>query len=310
MTKKFKRVVCAALALMMGSSLGIEGIIRTQANSGSAATAVSSATSGNIRYKNVTGQFNTSNIVKENLNSSVLENTGVSSSTESHAEHTVIVSFKGDGLLEAAGNAEVDSYLLTKDGQQAEKNIKARQDAFLSALSAKNIRYSLVHRYSTVDNAVAIRVNTRYVSTIKEMSGVESVVLSQTYSQPQSVVSYAATGSAAAGAATTNETTVYKTGIYDSSEFADEYAGEGMVVAILDTGLDYTHEAFSKQPKDQSKLGMPLDTLTEIFADKTLAAEERASLSGGTLTAKDVYVSSKVPFAYDYADDDNDVYPS
>ena len=310
MTKKFKRVVCAALALMMGSSLGVEGIIRTQANSGSAATAVSSATSGNIRYKNVTGQFNTSNIVKENFNSSVLENTGVSSSTENHAEHTVIVSFKGDGLLEAAGNAEVDSYLLTKDGQQAEKNIKARQDAFLSALSAKNIRYSLVHRYSTVDNAVAIRVNTRYVSTIKEMSGVESVVLSQTYSQPQSVVSYAATGSAAAGAATTNETTVYKTGIYDSSEFADEYAGEGMVVAILDTGLDYTHEAFSKQPKDQSKLGMPLNTLTEIFAEKTLAAEERASLSGGTLTAKDVYVSSKVPFAYDYADDDNDVYPS
>ncbi len=310
MTKKFKRVVCAALALMMGSSLGVEGIIRTKANSGNATTAVSSVTNGSIRYKNVTGQFNTSNIVKENFNSSVLENTGVSSSTENHAEHTVIVSFKGDGLLEAAGNSEVDSYLLTKDGQQAEKNIKARQDAFLSALSAKNIRYSLVHRYSTVDNAVAIRVNTRYVSTIKQMSGVESVVLSQTYSQPQTAVSYAATGSAAAGAATTNETTVYKTGIYDSSEFADEYAGEGMVVAILDTGLDYTHEAFSKQPKDQTKLGMPLNTLTEIFAEKDLAAEERASLSGGTLTAKDVYVSSKVPFAYDYADDDNDVYPS
>ncbi|MBO5362826.1 MAG: S8 family serine peptidase, partial [Clostridia bacterium] len=129
--------------------------------------------------------------------------------------------------------------------------------------------------------------------------------------QPESVTSYAATGgSAAAGAATTNETTVYKTGIYDSSEFKGRYEGEGMVVAILDTGLDYTHEAYQTAPKNLDKLGLPLSAVTEIFSEKGLRAEERTALSGGNLTAKDVYVSDKVPFAYDYADDDNDVYPA
>lgn len=313
MTKKFKRIVCASLALMMASSLAAEGVIRTNAMSGEAVQNVAAmATDGSVRFKNVTGQFDTSKIVTENFNSSVLENKNVDTVTENYAEHTVIVSLKGDGLLSAAGNADVDSYLLTKDGEATVKNIKARQDAFLSALSAKNVRYSVVDRYNTVDNAVAIRINTRYVSMIKQMSGVESVVLSQTYSLPQSAVSYAASsgGSAAAGAATTNETTVYKTGIYDSSEFADKYAGEGMVVAVLDTGLDYTHEAFSKDPKNLSRLGLPLDTLSEMFDDKEFAAEDRTALSGGNLTAKDVYVSAKVPFAYDYADDDADVYPA
>ena len=314
MTKNFKRILCASLAMLMTTSLAVEGAIRANAKEQNVGQAVTAATNGGVRFSNVTGQFDTTKIVTENFNSSVQENTAAA--TQSYAEHTVIVSLKGDGLLSAAGNESVESYSLTKAGQETKKQIKARQDAFLAALQGKNIRYTLVDRFSAVDNAVAIRVNTRYVSAIKEMSGVESVVLSQTYTQPEAVQTYAATGSSAAGAATTNETTVYKTGIYDSSEFAGRYAGEGMVVAILDTGLDYTHEAFQTDPSDLTKLGLPLEaeegekSVSSLFADKELRAEERSALSGGNLTAKDVYVSAKVPFAYDYSDDDNDVYPA
>lgn len=316
MTKKFKRILCAALAMMMTSSLATEGILRgvnADVKSGVSPAAVA-ATDRKLNFTNVTGQFDTSKIVTENFNSSVLENTDASSSTESYREHTVIVSLKGDGMLSSAKGADLEDFVHTKKGEEVAKNIKARQDAFLSALQGKKIPYKLVDRFSAVDNAVAIQVNTRYVSTIKQMSGVRGAVLSQTYSRPESVVSYAAT---ADGGAVTNETTVYKTGIYDSSAFADKYAGEGMVVAILDTGLDYTHEAFQTPPKDLTKLGLALDstdvaqtTVTSLFAEKQLRAEERTALAGGNLTAKDVYISAKVPFAYDYADDDNDVYPA
>ena len=316
MTKKWKRIICTALSLMMTGSLAAEGLVRTQAIGEAPRAAVAQpAQNGSLDFTNVTGQFDTSKITTANFNSSVMENVDAGSS-QKHAEHTLIVSLNGDGLVSKAGGQDVDSYLHTKKGAEAAENIKARQDQFLAALEGKNIPYTLIDRYSAVDNAVAIRVNTRYVSKIKDMSGVRSAVLSQTYSRPESVVSYAATE----GGVATNETTVYKTGIYDSSEFAGRYAGEGMVVAILDTGLDYTHEAYQTPPSDLTKLGLPLDdsyaaaadsqSLASLFAEKSLRAEERAKLSGGNLTAKDVYVSDKVPFAYDYADDDADVYPS
>ena len=317
MTKRLKRIICTALSVMMTTSLAVEGVVRSAADNANSPVATQAALqSGNVNFTNVTGQFNTTKIVTENFNSSVMENTDASSSEKTHGEHTLIVSLEGDGLVTRAKNQDVTSYVQTKAGESSVTNIKARQDQFLAALQGKNIPYTLVDRYSVVDNAVAIRVNTRYVSTIKSMAGVRSAVLSQTYSRPESVTSYAATTDDVA----TNETTVYKTGIYDSSEFAGRYAGEGMVVAILDTGLDYTHEAYQTAPADLTQLGLPLDdtygtdaetqSLTSLFAQKELRAEERTALSGGNLTAKDVYVSDKVPFAYDYADDDNDVYPS
>ena len=48
---------------------------------------------------------------------------------------------------------------------------------------------------------------------------------------------------AAVSEVVTNEVDVYETGIFDSSD--SEYQGDGVVVAVLDTGLDYTHTAFS-----------------------------------------------------------------
>ncbi len=100
-----------------------------------------------------------------------------------------------------------------------------------------------------------------------------------------------------------NAVDVYETGIFDSSDFA--YDGTGIVVAVLDTGLDYNHTAFSTSnfTADRAKLGMTFDKVASL-----VGGTKAAGMQSG-LTASDVYISEKVPFGFDYADGDADVYP-
>ena len=99
----------------------------------------------------------------------------------------------------------------------------------------------------------------------------------------------------------TNDVDVYDTGIFDSSK--SKYQGDGVVVAVLDTGLDYTHTAFSVDNFTTSDEAFTLSTVAEKIGS-TAAAKNSVGL-----TAQDVYVSRKVPYAYDYADKDADVAP-
>jgi len=66
------------------------------------------------------------------------------------------------------------------------------------------------------------------------------------------------------------------------------FTGKGIVVAVLDTGLNITHEAF--RVYDSMELQ---ETLTEDSLAFTVAPGK--------------YLSAKVPFSYDYAEKDNDV---
>ncbi|MBR2444190.1 MAG: leucine-rich repeat protein [Clostridia bacterium] len=103
-----------------------------------------------------------------------------------------------------------------------------------------------------------------------------------------------------------NKVNVNETGIFNSKEYIEKYGydGTGMVVAVLDTGLDYTHSAFSVSnfTADKTKLG-----LTKAMVAQLVGSTKASTLLPG-LTEDDVYVNEKVPFSFDYADRDPDVY--
>ena len=292
MKKSIKRILCGSLSLMMASSLVLEHTLRLNAD-----TALPSSTvTTTAKFENVTGKYNTAELMASNFNPSVMQTADVS--TPTYETRTVIVSLKGKAAVELAADSSVTEFIQTREGKEALANISKEQDAFLRALKKMGVEYTLERSYDTLINAVAIEVNTKHVSAIKRMDGVTGAVIATTYSEPKT---YQTTSTKVV----TNETDVYETGIYDSSLYNDKY-GSGTVVAILDTGLDYTHSAFQNFLTPNVDVAWTEADVEEKLSNVTLTAESFS----GEMKASDVYVSKKVPFAYDYADKETDVYPS
>ncbi len=279
--------------MAMCSTLVVESALRLRADGGSS---VGVTTESSAAFKNVTGTIDTSALRESYFNDSVIKTEDTKPVYETR---TVMITLSKKPIADRSKNTEVGDYVNTWDGERAQAEIAKEQQDFLQALKKKGIAYSLKRTYNTLLNAVAVELDTKYVSSIKEMKGVDSVVITSSFAEPQTADTQNVNG------VVTNETDVYETGIYDSSAYAAKY-GEGMVVAVLDTGLDYTHEAFAGFQSSNVDYAWNRDHIKAELANKNLKAEERS----GSLEAVDVYVSEKVPFAYDYADDDPDVYPS
>ncbi len=305
MKKSTKRILCGALSLAMCSTLVAESALRLNAEQGKSSNAFGSLTAS-APFTEVSGLFDPTQLKESYFNKNVLKSEEVAPVYETR---TVIVSLAGDTIVERADGAAVSQYLGTWSGEMAQSDIAIEQASFLQALSEKGIAYELEHAYSSVTNAVAIEIDTKYVSEIKQMRGVEGVYISNSYAFPKTYTD-------ARNNVVTNTTSVYETGIYDSSLFTTDpnpdsevqtvNYGSGSVVAVLDTGLDYTHPAFQGFKTKNVKKAWNKGYVTDKVQNGQLSAVARS----GALEVADVYVSEKVPFAYDYADDDPDVYPS
>lgn len=235
--------------------------------------------------ENVTGQYSLTEAKRDQYNSFVTEASQLS------GEGNVIVKLKGDALYDiyAASDAEdFSAYAASGEGERYSARLAGAQEKVMQSMRAQGISYQFKYSYTALTNAFSVKVAYSDVAAIAAIDGVEDVYYSTTYAVPEVTVS-------------SNDANVYPTGIYDSSDV--EYKGEGMVVAILDTGLDYTHAAFQNMPTSEDIWSK--DYVASRF-DSTLAKTSRMT----SATVDDVYINAKVPYAFDYADNDCNVYPS
>lgn len=237
----------------------------------------------------VSGFSKVGNFDMETLRQQYFSQTAVQETTASYSgKRWVIVELEGDSLFTSYENrgywyGDFTTYCNSEEGKLLKADIEASHKDFLAVLDNNRIDYKYKYSYSTLNNGVALKVDADTFNEIKKLDGVKSVYYSESYAIPTVAVS--------------NNANVYTTGIYDSSNLS--YKGEGMVVAVLDTGLDYSHEAFATMPSNPA--------WTKEYVAAKMAASTRFNAQA---TVDEVYYNSKVPFAYDYADDDADVYPS
>ena len=209
---------------------------------------------------------------------------------------SVIVRTEETALLDAYQSApsgmSFAEFARTEEAAAIKADLRAKQTELIAELDNAKISYKLGSEYDTLMGGFEINLLAGDFESLCDVLGDRATaIVGEVYNVAETKL-------------VENKVDVYETGIFDSSDFA--YDGTGVVVAVLDTGLDYYHTAFSTAnfTADRSKLGMTFEDV-EALIGNTVATTQH----GNGLTASDVYVNEKVPYAYDYADYDSEVYP-
>ena len=197
----------------------------------------------------------------------------------------------------ASTNAEADPARVVgvivqlEDGASREGAISEINEAVTSLFPGASAQVE--REYDNVMTGFALKAPVGALDAIRRAPGVQAAFLER-----EGRVSDVATPDAEGGIEST------QTGGQDPANLSahlmmhiDQVAqkGEGKVIAVIDTGVDMTHPAFAGE-----LAGRPPLTPQKVAAMTSQLGEGKTG----------VYVSQKFPFAYDYADGDNDASPA
>ena len=217
----------------------------------------------------------------------------LSDSISPEEEISVIITVDVPNLMDAYDATDktmsFSEYVLNSEESAAiQAQIGQRKAEILAVLDSEGVAYTTGEDYCTVLSGFELLIQASdYSAACMSLGSGEQAIVGEVYQ-------------AAEAELVENSVNVYDTGIFNSSDVP--YDGTGMVVAVLDTGLDSNHTAFSVDNFTSDTLGL---TYSQVAA--VLNQTEAYEMSGG-LSVDDVYINEKVPFGYDYADNDPDVY--
>ncbi len=181
-----------------------------------------------------------------------------------------------------------DYALFSEDAAKITADIAQEKAALLASLDQQGIAYTTGKDYNTVLSGFELVIRAGdYEATCKSLGSGSRAIIGEEYRAAETKL-------------VENKVNVYDTGIFNSQGCA--YDGSGMVVAVLDTGLDSNHTAFSVDRFTSDHLGLTYEQVAALVGQTTAA-----TLVDG-LSVDDVYINEKVPFGFDYADSDPDPY--
>ena len=210
----------------------------------------------------------------------------------------LIITFSDDSIISTYTNSKYsktmtyEAFRATKAAKELETKLRNNQNKVLEVLVDEALVDEVSYTYTHLMDGAFIYSTYENIEAISKIKGVERVMISNTY-LPQ--------------AAVTNPVDVYETGIFNSGSVS--YTGKGTLVAILDTGCDYSHTAFTTYTVQGP-------AYNRAFVEgklETLEAYKFSLALGHSLEAREVYYGNltgeKIVYGYDYADKDPDIMP-
>ena len=156
----------------------------------------------------------------------------------------------------------------------------AMQSRLTRTLRQEQVEYG--YSYTALFNGFSVRTARKNLEAIRNTKGVTCAFVAGSYALP-----------------TTQQADTQALQVALASS---RFTGKGMTIAVLDTGLDTAHPAFANAPADAK--------FTKDYISGVLqAADLNAEVLMPGVTADDVYLSAKIPFAFDYAGKDAQVAP-
>ena len=187
--------------------------------------------------------------------------------------------------MEAAPAAELYSSIRDVPAQLTQQ-LLLQQDNMIASIEKnvlRNEELNVVSQFTYLTNSIVVETQFGNLEAIAAMPGVKSVFISPVYYPCEVSDSYAPM---------TNSST-QMTGVASVWEQLG-YTGQGMTIAILDTGLDLDHPSFAADPAgaawDVAWVQEMMDTY-DLYAEQSKLVTNAASL----------YYSAKVPFRFNYA---------
>ena len=184
-------------------------------------------------------------------------------------ELRLIIELDKDSLVEEAINKDIDYDKLDEVFiDEKKQELKEDQDKLLTEIKNEAIKADIeeVRHYDTIFNGVALSADEAEIEKIEALPGVKSVYVSQEFQRPYLKSSNSIIGSG-----------------YAWNTFG--YKGEGSVIAVIDSGIDYRHKALRLDEAVQPMYSK--EDIEKIIAEKGL---------------KGSYYSNKVPYGYNYYD--------
>ncbi len=213
---------------------------------------------------------------------------------ELKGEVSAIITFSDSSLVSAYAASEhskrldFSTYRGTGSAIKLKNKLASNQSKVLASLTESGLISEVEYNYFNIMDGAAVTTTYENLEAISKYEGVERIMISNTYLPAVAV---------------DNPVDVYDTGIFNSSDI--KFTGQHTVVAVLDTGCDYTHSAFTTYTVVNPKLDR--DDIAN-FLDKTMAYSYDNSLE-----AHEVYYGNltggKIAFGFDYADKDPDIMP-
>lgn len=212
-----------------------------------------------------------------------------------------IVVLEGKSVYELCG---VELGGLTKEALNASEKLQAQHKALASKIGSVSKSFELKYDFTYLLNGFGAQVKYGELKAINDLPGVKYAFAAPTFGISSDDIEALAsddygTIGLIAEAGFDPKMQNANSDMNTEAAWLAGYTGEGMTVAVIDTGIDLTHAMFSVQPENPA---MTAERVAELLSGTTLHASQIVP----GVTVEQLYSSAKIPFQFDYADGDAD----